>query len=154
MDEYLDTSAAAAILEVTNGWVTALCRTKVLQGSSKRSGKWEIPRAAVEKLALERAGPVAEEDLLEVGREIEQDNQAQEFAKEEAEESFKDRVITIARKYGAAVLCVVAAAIGNVLAPGNLVSGPTLGAGITWILSKFGDNRRLPISPKQDKKAS
>jgi hypothetical protein len=51
-------------------------------------------------------------------------------------------------------VCVVAAAIGNVLAPGNLVSGPTLGAGITWFLSKFGENNRLPISSKQDKKAS
>jgi hypothetical protein len=76
-----------------------------------------ITRSSVDELAAQ--GSSYDDETLEaVAEEIEQDQKLQKLAAASAEESFKDRVIAIAKKYGPATLLVVAGVAGELVFPG------------------------------------
>jgi hypothetical protein len=97
--EYFTTAEAAIILGVSSGWVAALCRNGVLEATGGGRGvPLRIERASVNELADERKKPVDREAVAAVKKEIEEDEEAQKLAKEKAEDSFKDKVIIIAKR--------------------------------------------------------
>jgi hypothetical protein len=98
-EEYVTTAEAAIILGVSSGWVAALCRTGLLEATGGgRTVPFRIERSSVNELADERNKPVDQEALAAVKKEIEENQEAQELAKEKAEDSFKDKVISIAKR--------------------------------------------------------
>jgi hypothetical protein len=124
--EFVTTAEAAGILGVSAGWVAALCRTGALTATGGGKGaSWRITRSSVEQLAAERAQAVDPAELEDVARAIEEDQEAQQLANDRAEESFRDRVASIARRYGPGVMCVVAGVATAVWAPGH-PAGPAL----------------------------
>jgi hypothetical protein len=146
-EKYVTTAEAATILGFNTGWVAALCRNGLLEATGGGRGVlWLIKRSSVEELAEARSMPVDQEDLVAVAKEIEEDEEAQELAKEKAEDSFRDRVISIARRYGTSVLCVIAGALGHVIAPGNPISDCLIGAGLTVILTKAAESPKPKIT--------
>jgi hypothetical protein len=148
-EEYVTTADAATMLGVNSGWVAALCRTGILEASGGGRGvQWLIKRSSVDELVEERSKPVDQDDLAAVAKEIDEDEEAQEFAKEKAEESFRDRVISICKRYGIGILCVVAGALGHVVAPGNHVSDHLIDTGITIIVTKASGSAETPPPPK------
>jgi excisionase family DNA binding protein len=135
--DYVTTAEAATILGVGTTWVGAMCRTGALSATGGgRGARWRIERASVEELAAQRAEAVDPTELEDVAREIEEDQEAQRLAKLAADDSFKDRVITIARRYGPGVLAAVVGVAVNCFAPGNPVSGALIAEGIRRIWGK------------------
>jgi hypothetical protein len=136
-EEYVTTAEAATILGLTSGWVAALCRNGILEATGGGRGVlWLIQRSSVDEVAEERSKPVDEDVLIAVAKEIEEDEEAQEYAKNKAEDSFRDRVISIAKGYGPGILLVVAGAFGHYIVPGNPISTHIIGAGIALITNK------------------
>jgi glycine/D-amino acid oxidase-like deaminating enzyme len=122
-EEYVTTREAAEILDVSSGWVAALCRSGSLEAHRGvgRGAPWRIRSLSVYELKALREG-VDEGIIEEVAREIEEDEQAKKWAEERAEESFMDRVLTIAKKYAPGVALMVAGAAGQWMAPGEPIS--------------------------------
>jgi hypothetical protein len=148
VEEYITTTEAAAFLGVNSGWVAALCRNGILEATGGGKGiQWSIKRSSVDELAEERRKPVDQQALADVAREIEEDEEAQEFAKQKAEDSFRDRVISISRRYGLGVVCIVAGILGHVVAPGNYVSDHFISAGLTFVLTKASEVTDTSPSP-------
>jgi len=133
-EEPITTAKAASILGVGSGWVAALCRNGVLKAAGGGKGAWRIDPSSVHNLAIERAKPVDPMELEDVAREIEEDREAQQLAEDKAEESFRDRVISIAKRHGLGVLCVVAGVATAALAPGNLFGPALITAGIRELI--------------------
>jgi hypothetical protein len=137
-EEHITTAEAAAILGVGSGWVAALCRNGVLNAAGGGKGApWRIDQSSVHALAVERSKPVDPMELENVAREIEEDREAQQLAKERAEESFRDRVISIAKRHGLGVLCVVAGVATTAWAPGNLVGPILITEGIRELIQRL-----------------
>jgi excisionase family DNA binding protein len=150
-EDYVTTAEAATILGLTSGWVAALCRNGILKATGGgRGALWLIKRSSIDEFAEQRSEPVDEADLISVAKEIEEDEEAQEFAKEKAEDSFRDRVINIAKRYGPGVLFVVAGGLGHYVIPGNPISDHIIGVGIAWIADRFSGSRaQIGPSPPQ-----
>jgi hypothetical protein len=138
--EYISTSQAAQILDVSQGWVAALCRVGSLE-AARGPGKgspWVIKKSSVDKLAAERADGVDQETLEAVADAIAGDQKARDLAEAKAEESFMERVVAIAKRYALGASLVVAGVVAKCVFPENAIGIELVVEGIR----EFGKSKR------------
>ena len=151
--EYINTSQAAEILGMSQGWVAAHCRAgnlKAERGAGQGS-PWKIEKSSVDNLAAQLR-KMDKDDIEAVAEEIANDSAARELAEAKAEESFLARISAIAKKYGFAASMVVAGVVGEVLFPGNRLSTQLISEGLKGVIHVWNTPsppKEIPSSPPQ-----
>jgi len=145
--EQINSSEAAKILGVSQAWVAALCRAKSLKAErgSGQGSPWRIEKSSVDELAAQRSH-VDKETFEEVVKEIAGDKEARQFAAAKAEESFVDRVVTIAKRYGFGVLLLAGGIAAKVFYPESDVGNVLMNKGADIIWKAWNSPPSLPLT--------
>jgi hypothetical protein len=111
-EELISTSEAAGILQVSVGWVAALCRNGVLD-ATKEGGKWAISARSVGNVA--GGGEVEPVIVDRVIKKLKENEEARQVGGKIADDSIKDKLIKIIKSVASGVIQGAGMQIGKVI---------------------------------------
>ncbi len=110
--KFITTAEAAGILQVSPGWVAALCRKGVLDGR-KEGGIWLINAASVNNADAD--DPVDPEIMNRVKEKLQEDKEVAKVGTKTASDSLKDKIIDIIKNVAKGVALGAGSEIGKVI---------------------------------------